>query len=279
MGITDRERIAEQLKGEARKELVAWKQKRGYTPHFTFMIFQHDDANRAMVEQQQEVCHQIEIDSSLFLLDRETASIEVLELIGKLNNEPQGNGLILQIPLTLVSYLDWIFAILDPEKDLAGLHPMNIGRLMSDDSALVPLLPGAIVEILEKRGVTLRGARAVIASADQLFAKAVAMLLLHKQATVTVCQSVSLTLQKMTLEADLLISALGVPLWLHGDMVKDGALLFDLGSFFFDGSQEAEFDLSSLRKPVTVIERERDLEPVLETIFLRNAIKVWKNDA
>jgi methylenetetrahydrofolate dehydrogenase (NADP+)/methenyltetrahydrofolate cyclohydrolase len=221
--------IARQISSELVREIAQLKSA-GITPGLAAILVGENPASQIYVRRKVEACAALELSSELIELPSRTTTGELLNVIQELNGRGQIHGILLQLPLpSQVDTKEALLAI-DPGKDVDGLHPFNAGNLMTGRPGMVPCTAAGIIEILERSGIPTRGARAVVIGRSDLVGKPVALLLLQRNATVTICHSQTQKLASMTSEADILIAAIGKPALVRWDYIKEGATVIDVGT-------------------------------------------------
>lgn len=202
---------------------------RGVTPRLEVILVGDDPASRSYVGSKGKACQQVGIRSATHQLPAQTGAEVLSRLIGQLNADADVDGILLQLPLPKPldgrAFLD----LIDPSKDVDGLHPVNVGLLHQGRPAFVPCTPAGVVELLESAGVALQGCRAVVLGRSEIVGKPMAALLLARHATVTVCHSRTRDLAAVCSEADVLVAAAGKAALVTTDHVKAGAVVVDVG--------------------------------------------------
>ncbi len=175
-------------------------------------------------------------------LPERTSQDELLEHLAKLNADASVHGILVQLPLPAAIAPGQVAEAVAPEKDVDGLHPLNVGRLVANQPGLRPATPRGCIEILERNGVQVEGARAVVIGRSEIVGKPVALMLLHRHATVTLCHSRTRDLAGVTREADIVVAAVGQPRMIPGDWIKPGAAVIDVGTNSVDGKLVGDVD-------------------------------------
>ena len=174
-------------------------------------------------------CHDLGIYSEVYTLPTTTSQWELLELINQLNDSPLINGILVQSPLPKHIDENRVVNTIVPHKDVDAFHPFNVGRIMIGDYAFLPCTPAGVMELIDSTGVEICGKKCVVVGRSNIVGKPMAMLLLHRSGTVTVCHSRTENLEEITREADILVVATGKANMITGDMVKKGAVVIDVG--------------------------------------------------
>jgi methylenetetrahydrofolate dehydrogenase (NADP+)/methenyltetrahydrofolate cyclohydrolase len=226
--ILDGKKIAAEIKDEVRKEVERLK-KKGVTPGLATILVGDDPASHIYVRNKVKDCQETGIYSEKIVLDKETSESELLSIIVDLNRREDIHGILVQLPLP--EHLDEhsvIDAIL-PEKDVDGFHPVNQGRMLLGKDAIYPCTPAGVIEILKRYGIGIEGKNAVVVGRSNIVGKPAAVLLLQENATVTICHSRTKDLAEFTRNADILVVAVGRARLVNADMVKEGAVVIDVG--------------------------------------------------
>lgn len=203
--------------------------KNGKVPGLAVIIVGEDPASKVYVANKKKACEQIGMLSEEYALPENTTNEELLALIDELNNKKEINGILCQLPLP--KHLDEqlvINAIL-PEKDVDAFHPQNVGKIMTGDYDFLPCTPAGIMEMLNFENIDITGKTCVVVGRSNIVGKPMSMLLLHKNGTVTICHSKTKNLKEVCLTADILVAAVGRANFITADMVKEGAVVIDVG--------------------------------------------------
>ena len=238
-------------------ERVAALKEKGVQPALAVIIVGNDPASRIYVNNKKNACERTGMRSLEFALPEETTTEELLELIDRLNADKSVNGILCQLPVPKHIDKNAVLERILPEKDVDCFHPENVGRLSIGSGSLVPCTPMGMVKLLEYEGVDPTGKHCVIIGRSDIVGKPMAMLMLARNATVTVCHSKTRNLAEITNQADILVAAVGIPKFVKADMVKQGAVVLDVGmdrdengKLCGDVDFEAVRDKASLITPV-----------------------------
>jgi len=218
------QRIKDELKEEV-KELNA----KGIFPGLAVIIVGDDPASRVYVNSKKKACEEIGVYSEEYALPAETSEEELLGLVEKLNNEPKINGILVQLPLPKHIDEETIINAISPIKDVDAFHPSNVGKIMIGNYDFLPCTPAGVMELIKESGIDVSGKECVIVGRSNIVGKPQAMLLLHANGTVTICHSRTQDLKSKTKNADILVAAVGIPNFITGDMIKEGAVVIDVG--------------------------------------------------
>ena len=233
MTILDGKATADAIKEEIALKVADIVGKGGKRPHLAAILVGEDGASQTYVGHKEKACKQVGFDSTLLRLPSDISQDQLLEKIREINSDPSVNGLIVQLPLPGHIDEQLVIEAIDPEKDVDGFHPVNVGKMVLGLPSFVSATPAGILELLKRYEIETSGKHCVIIGRSNIVGKPVANLLLQKgypgDCTVTVCHSRTKNLKEITLQADIIIAALGVAEFLKGDMVKEGAIVIDVG--------------------------------------------------
>jgi len=226
--IIDGKAIAQEVRAEWKVRADALK-ARGITPGLAVIIVGEDAASRVYVGNKVKACAELGLYSEHIALPADTPQATLLAKIAELNTNPAIHGILVQLPLPKHIDSDMVLKAIDPNKDVDGFHPMNVGALVTGNPLLRPCTPYGAMKLLEKMGVEIEGKHAVIVGRSNIVGKPMALMLLQKNATVTICTSKTRDLAHHTRDADILVVATGKPQMITGDMIKRGAAVIDVG--------------------------------------------------
>ncbi len=220
--------VSARVKEELKTEVEALKAK-GTNPGLAVVIVGEDSASKVYVANKEKACADLGMYSEKYALPEETTEEELLALIKKLNSDDNIHGILVQLPLP--KHLDdkTIINNILPEKDVDAFHPTNVGRIMIGDFDFVPCTPAGIMELIHESGVEVSGKECVVIGRSNIVGKPMSMLLLHENGTVTTCHSRTRDLKEVTKRADILVAAVGIAKFVTADMVKEGAVVIDVG--------------------------------------------------
>ena len=203
--------------------------KEGIKPALAVIIVGDDPASKIYVKNKKLACEYCGIESLEFALPAETTQEELLALIDKLNNDNNVSGILCQLPLPKGLDEEAVINAISPLKDVDAFHPVNVGKIMIGNFDFLPCTPAGVMELIAESGIEISGKKCVVVGRSNIVGKPMSMLLLHKNGTVTVCHSRTKDLKKECLDADILVAAVGVPELITGDMIKEGAVVIDVG--------------------------------------------------
>lgn len=226
--IIDGKKVSAQVKERVAAEVAALKEK-GVTPGLAVIIVGDDSASQVYVRNKEKACAETGMYSEKYALPAETTQEELLSLVKELNGKKEISGILCQLPLPSHLNSDIVINAIDPIKDVDAFHPVNVGKIMIGDYAFLPCTPAGVMELIKSAGVDPEGKNCVVVGRSNIVGKPMAMLLLHKNATVTICHSKTVNLAEITKQADILVAAVGRAKFIRGDMIKPGAVVIDVG--------------------------------------------------
>lgn len=227
--IIDGSGLAKEIRANLAREAEEFRGRHGMSPGLAVVLVGEDPASAVYVRQKDKVAGELGYNSLKHNLPAETPEAELLNLVERLNEDPAVHGILVQLPLP--GHIDSskvLFAI-DPAKDVDGFHPTNVGKLVIGEAELQPCTPRGVMEMLHSTGIDLAGKEAVVVGRSNIVGKPVSLMLLHDNATVTVCHSKTRDLARVVHRADVVIAAVGRPKTVTADMVKEGAVVIDVG--------------------------------------------------
>lgn len=270
--IIDGKVIAAELRAECSERASALI-ARGITPKLAVIIVGDDSASHQYVNSRAADCKAVGIDSVVYELQSDTAQSDLIALLEQLSNDTSIHGILLQMPLPAHMNPDEVVVHISSDKDVDGLHPINIGMLGSGKPSFAPCTPSSIMQLIKSTGVPIRGKNAVVVGRSNVVGKPAAMLLLQENATVTICHSKTADLKEHTLQADILVAAVGVPKLITGDMIKPGAVVIDAGINRVDGKTVGDVDFESAKEVAGAITPvPGGVGPVTRTILLMHTL-------
>lgn len=220
--------VSQRIKDELKVEAENLK-KEGINPGLAVIIVGDDPASKVYVNNKKKACAEIGIYSEEYALPAETTQDELLALIDKLNNKDDISGILVQLPVPKHIDEETIINAISPKKDVDAFHPVNVGKIMVGNYDFVPCTPAGVMELIKESGIDVAGKECVIVGRSNIVGKPQAMLLLHANGTVTICHSKTKNLKEVTKRADILVAAVGIPEMITGDMIKEGAVVIDVG--------------------------------------------------
>ncbi|MBP1565775.1 MAG: bifunctional methylenetetrahydrofolate dehydrogenase/methenyltetrahydrofolate cyclohydrolase FolD [Oscillospiraceae bacterium] len=226
--IIDGKAVSLKVKGEVREKALELKEK-GIEVGLAVVIVGDNPASRVYVNSKKRACEEVGFNSYEYALPEETTQQELLDLVDVLNKDEKVNGILVQLPLPKHIDENAIINAITPDKDVDAFHPFNVGKIMIGEYAFLPCTPAGIMELIDSTGVEISGKSCVVIGRSNIVGKPMSMLLLHRSGTVTVCHSKTTNLKEVCSNADILVAAVGRPNFVTADMVKEGAVVIDVG--------------------------------------------------
>ena len=226
--ILDGNKIRDEIQSELLHEIADLKRV-GVSPGLAAVLVGEDPASQIYVRNKVKTCEALGLYSEKIERSKESTTEELLGLVNELNCDNKVDGILVQLPLPPQVDTKRVLMAVDPAKDVDGLHPVNAGKLVQGRPGLVPCTPAGILEILKRSNIPLNGSRAVVIGRSDMVGKPVAMLLLHENATVTICHSRTRDLPAVAREADILVAAMGKPAFVTAEFIKPGSTVIDVG--------------------------------------------------
>lgn len=227
--LIDGKALAQNIRERIAKDVIELYARTGVRPGLAAILVGDDPASKLYVKNKQKACDAAGIYVDEHKLPASTTQAELLALIEKVNADPKIHGILVQLPLPKQIDSQTILNAVSPEKDADGFHPYNMGRLIEGAAKFVPCTPKGIITMIESTGVPIEGKRAVVVGRSNIVGKPVALLLMHRHATVTVCHSRTRDLPGVCREAEILVVAIGKARFVTADMVREGAVVIDVG--------------------------------------------------
>lgn len=226
--IIDGKAISANVKAQVKAEADKLKEQ-GIEIGLAVVIVGNNPASRVYVNNKKKACAEVGFNSYEYALPEETSQEELLDLVKKLNEDDKVNGILVQLPLPEHIDENAVINTIRPEKDVDAFHPENVGHIMIGDFNFLPCTPAGVMEMLAQSGIETEGKDCVVIGRSNIVGKPMAMLLLHKNATVTICHSRTKNLAEICRRADILVAAVGRAKFVTADMIKDGAVVIDVG--------------------------------------------------
>ncbi len=273
--IIDGFKVSSEIKEQLKNEILELNIK----PNLTVIRVGNDEASKIYVNNKAKACAAVGINSNVIELDEQTTEQQLLDTISSLNNSENVNGILLQLPIPKHINAEKALLQIDPKKDVDGLHPYNAGLLwVTDIPVLKPCTPYGVMELIKRTGIKTEGANCVIVGRSNLVGKPLATLLLKANATVTICHSKTKNLDEVCQNADILIAAIGKPKFIKEHMVKEGAVVIDVGINRLEGKTicgDVDFenvkDKASFITPVP-----KGVGPMTVAMLLKNCVEAYK---
>ena len=227
--ILDGKKTGKEIREELALKTAQLKEKYGRVPGLAVILVGNDNASSVYVRNKKLACDEVGFYSEVYTLPEETTEEEVLSLIGELNSRNDIHGILVQMPLPRHISPEKVISAISPLKDVDAFSEQNTGKIMIGNYAFLPCTPAGIMALLERYGISPAGKNAVVIGRSNIVGKPMSMLLLHANATVTICHSRTVNLSEITKIADILVSAVGKAGFVSADMVKEGAVVIDVG--------------------------------------------------
>ena len=268
-------KLVSQVLREKMKSRVEELAKRDIQPGLAVILLGDDAASQVYVRNKVAACQAIGVQSRVYRLAANTSEQKVLEALKLLNNDSEINGILVQLPLPKHIDEDKILEIISPQKDVDGFHKINVGAMVTGHARFYPCTPHGVMKLLEYYGIAIEGRHAVVVGRSNIVGKPMALMLLEKGATVSICNSKTPDLASFTRQADIVVVAVGKPKVLSGDMIKPGATVIDVGiNRLPDGSLAGDVDFESVREVAGFLTPfPGGVGPMTITMLLENTIR------
>lgn len=251
--------------------------KKGVTPGLAVIIVGNDPASEIYVRNKEKACAECGFYSEKYALPAETSQEELLGLIDQLNKSPQISGILCQMPVPDHISEQAVIDAIDPKKDVDAFHPVNVGKIMVGNFDFVPCTPAGVVELLDEYGIDPKGKACVVVGRSNIVGKPMSMLLLHRHGTVTICHSRTQNLDEVCRRADILVAAVGKAGFITPDMVKDGAVVIDVGiNRNAEGKVCGDVDPAVMEKASYMTPVPGGAGPMTITMLMKNTLKAAK---
>lgn len=232
---------------------VAMLKEQGIVTGLAVIIVGEDPASKVYVRNKEKACEQCNMYSEKIALPNDTTQAELLDIIDKLNNRKDINGILCQLPLPKHINEEAVINAISPEKDVDAFHPQNVGKIMIGDYDFLPCTPAGVMELLRAKNIETCGKHCVIIGRSNIVGKPMSMLMLHANATVTVCHSKTQNLKEIVKSADIIVAAVGRAKFVTADMVKDGAIVIDVGINRTDDGLCGDVDFEAVKEKALAI--------------------------
>ena len=275
--IIDGKKLAQKTRENLKIECEELKEK-GINPKLAVIMVGDDEASKVYIRNKSKACKEVGVEYEEFLLKSDINQKELIDIINKLNQDKSINGILLQSPIPKHLDINEAFRTIDYNKDVDGFHPMNVGKLALGQDAFVSCTPFGVMRMFEEYNIDLCGKNVVILGRSNIVGKPLTQCCLNKNATVTVCHSKTQNTKKITKEADILISAIGKPKFITSDMVKENAVVIDVGINRLDnGKIVGDVDFENVKEKASYITPvPGGVGPMTIAMLLNNVIKAAK---
>lgn len=276
--IIDGKELAKKIREDLAKEVVEIK-KNGINPKLAVIMVGDDKASKVYVKNKSKACQEVGIEYEEYLLKDNIEMEELLKIIDKLNNDKTVHGILLQSPIPKHLNIKEAFNRIDYKKDVDGFHPINVGKLTIGEDAFISCTPFGVIKMLEHYNIPTEGKNAVIIGRSNIVGKPLIQCLLNKNATVTICHSKTKNIEEITKKADILIAAMGVPKFVKENMVKEGAVVIDVGiNRNEEGKLVGDTDFDNIKDKASYITPvPGGVGPMTIAMLMNNVVKASKN--
>jgi len=278
--ILDGKKLAGEIRQEIKKETEKILKEKKIQPGLAVIIVGDDPASAIYVRNKEKAAQEVGFHSVIKRMSAETSQEELLSVVDELNNDKNIHGMIVQLPLPKHLNEKEIINRIDPAKDVDGLHPSSIGALTIGDKGLVSCTPKGCLRLIKETGIEISGKKAVVVGRSNMVGKPAALLLLQENATVTICHSRTKDLKKELADADIVIAAVGLPNLVTGDMIKEGAVVIDVGiNRSEDGKLCGDVEFSSASEKAGFITPvPGGVGPMTIAMLLSNTLEAFNNE-
>lgn len=276
--IIDGKELAKKIRSELKNEVVELKNK-GINPKLAVIMVGDDKASKVYVKNKSKACEECGIDYEEFLMDKDIDMEELLETIDKLNKRDDIHGILLQSPIPSNLDINQAFNKINYKKDVDGFNPINVGKLSIGEDCFVSCTPAGVIKMLEEYNIEIEGKNVVIIGRSNIVGKPLIQCILGKNGTVTMCHSRTKNIKQITKNADILIAALGKPKFVTQDMIKDGAVIIDVGiNRTEDGKLVGDVDFENIKNNASYITPvPGGVGPMTIAMLMTNVVKAAKN--
>jgi len=279
--IIDGKGIAKKIRGEVAAEVAILREKKGVVPKLCVVLVGEDPASQVYVRNKEKACREAGIESETRRLPASVDEKELIDIVKSLNKDKNVDGVLVQLPLPKKIDAKKVLDEVVAEKDVDGLHPLNMGRLLKgEDPLFIPCTPQGIIELILSTGIEIKGKEAVVVGRSNIVGKPIALLLLQRHATVTLCHSRTRDLGEVCRRADILVASVGSPRIVHGDMVKEGAVVIDVGVNRVEGKLVGDVDFDAAKEKAAFITPvPGGVGPMTIAMLLKNTLLAAKRRA
>ena len=277
MVLIDGKKVSGEIRNRLADEIQKLKKKTGKTPGLATVLVGDDPASAVYVRNKNKICGELGFQSFEQKLSADTSEEKLLQLVGELNSNKDVHGILVQLPLPDQIDSEKILQAIDPKKDVDGFHPVNVGKLVVGNALLTPCTPTGIIALLDRYDIEISGKNAVIIGRSNIVGKPVSMLLLHRNATITICHSRTQNLEEVTRSADILVAAVGRANFVTDEMVSEGTVVIDVGINRVDGKLTGDVDFEPVSKKASHITPvPGGVGPMTIALLMENTLKAFK---
>lgn len=276
--IIDGKAISAEIREEIKADVASFKEEHGFAPSLTVIIVGEDPASQVYVKNKHKACEQVGIKSEIISLPAETPESELLSFIDKLNDDKSVNGILVQLPLPKHIDEKKVICRISPKKDVDAFGYENVGRILTGDFDFLPCTPAGVMELIHRSGISVAGKECVVVGRSNIVGKPMAALLMHENGTVTVCHTKTIDTAFHTRRADILVSSVGKPNFITADMIKEGAVIIDVGiNRLPDGKLTGDVDFEGcFEKASAITPVPGGVGPMTITMLLKNTVTAAK---
>lgn len=273
--------VSASVKAQVAKEAAQLAEEKGLKVGLAVVIVGNNPASRVYVNSKKKACEEVGFQSYEYALDENTTQEQLLDLVDVLNRDSKINGILVQLPLPKHIDETAIINAISAEKDVDAFHPENVGKIMIGDYSFLPCTPAGVMDLIASTGVEISGKNCVVIGRSNIVGKPMAMLLLHKSGTVTICHSKTQNLAEICRQADILVVAIGRANFVTGDMIKEGAVVIDVGmNRLENGKLCGDVDFESAEKKAGYITPvPGGVGPMTIATLMRNTLTAAKQQA
>ncbi len=273
--------VSARVKADVAAETAQLRDEKGLKVGLAVVIVGNDPASRVYVNNKKKACEEVGFKSFEYALDESTTEERLLDLVDVLNRDSRVNGILVQLPLPKHINETAVINAISPEKDVDAFHPVNVGKIMIGEYSFLPCTPAGVMELIASTGTEISGKSCVVIGRSNIVGKPMAMLLLHKSGTVTICHSKTCNLKEICLGADILVVAVGKANFVTGDMIKEGAVVIDVGMNRLENGKlcgDVEFE-SAEKKASYITPVPGGVGPMTISMLMRNTLTAAKHQA
>ncbi|MDE6036256.1 MAG: bifunctional methylenetetrahydrofolate dehydrogenase/methenyltetrahydrofolate cyclohydrolase FolD [Ruminococcus sp.] len=273
--------VSATVKAEVAQETARLRDERGLKVGLAVVIVGNNSASRVYVNNKKKACEEVGFQSFEYALDENVTQEQLLDLVSVLNRDDRVNGILVQLPLPAHIDETAVINAIAPEKDVDAFHPVNVGHIMIGNYSFLPCTPAGVMRLIESTGTDITGKQCVVIGRSNIVGKPQAMLLLQKNGTVTICHSKTKNLKEICLSADILVVAIGKAKFINGDMIKEGAVVIDVGmNRDENGKLCGDVDFESAEKKASYITPvPGGVGPMTISMLMKNTLTAAKQQA
>ncbi|EWM55121.1 bifunctional methylenetetrahydrofolate dehydrogenase/methenyltetrahydrofolate cyclohydrolase FolD [Ruminococcus flavefaciens] len=279
--IIDGKAVSAAVKAEVAEETAKLRDAKGLKVGLAVVIVGNDPASRVYVNNKKKACEAVGFQSFEYAMEENTTQEQLLDLVNVLNRDDRVNGILVQLPLPKHIDEKAVINAISPDKDVDAFHPINVGKIMIGEYSFLPCTPAGVMRLIESTGTDITGKQCVVIGRSNIVGKPQAMLLLQKNGTVTICHSKTRNLKEICLGADILVVAIGRANFVTGDMIKEGAVVIDVGMNRLDNGKlcgDVEFE-SAEKKASFITPVPGGVGPMTIAMLMKNTLTAAKQQA